>query len=132
MSFNDFALPYLTHIAENLPLRLQQLGCEEKIPMIVFAKGAWYALESLCQSRYDVIGIDWLHDAAEAFKIARRFGKTIQGNADPGILYGDKITISTAVQNMVAGFNGGKEGWIANLGHGKINIHSETSRTKCA
>ena len=122
-SFNEFALPYLSQIAEKLPLRLSQLNCE-RVPMIVFAKGAWYALEVLCQSKYDVIGLDWLHDPGEAFKVAQRFGKTIQGNADPGILYGDEDTISAEVQNMVAGFNGGKKGWIANLGHGKVNAFS--------
>ena len=119
-AFDNFAFPYLKHIAEKLPRRLLELD-RESVPMIVFAKGAWYALEALCQSDYDVIGLDWLHDAGEAFKVAQRFGKTIQGNADPGILYGDKETISAEIQNMVTGFNGGKKGWIANLGHGKIH-----------
>ena len=116
-SFNEFALPYLKHIAEKLPHRLEQLGCG-RIPMIVFAKGAWYALETLCQTTYDVIGLDWLHDPAEAYKVAQQYGKTIQGNADPGLLYGDKENISTAVHRMVTAFEGGKQGWIANLGHG--------------
>ena len=120
-SFDDFALPYLRHIAEKLPLRLKQISCE-LVPMIVFAKGAWYALESLCQLNYDVIGLDWLHNPSEAFKVAQRYGKVLQGNADPGILYGDKSTISAEVQSMVTGFNGGKKGWIANLGHGKVKI----------
>lgn len=85
--------------------------------MVVFAKGAWYALDQLCDSGYDVVGLDWLQDPAEAVRIAR--GRVVlQGNADPGVLYGGKEAITTAVQSMVQGFGGGQQGWIANLGHG--------------
>ncbi|KAF2261838.1 uroporphyrinogen decarboxylase [Lojkania enalia] len=116
-SFKAFALPYLAYIADHLPQRLQELGFE-CVPMTVFAKGAWYALDVLCDSNYDVVGLDWLHDPVEAFKIARAKGKTLQGNADPGVLYGGKEAITGVVKEMVAGFGGGKQGWIANLGHG--------------
>jgi uroporphyrinogen decarboxylase len=86
--------------------------------MTVFAKGAWYALESLCESGYDVVGLDWLQDPADAVQMARK-RVVLQGNADPGILYGGHDAISRAVKDMVAGFGGGKQGWIANLGHGE-------------
>ncbi|KAL6232988.1 hypothetical protein BDW75DRAFT_8610 [Aspergillus navahoensis] len=115
-SFKGFSLPYLRHISANLPRRLKEMGLEP-VPMTVFAKGAWYALEDLCESGYNVVGLDWLHDPAEAFKIAN--GRvTIQGNADPGVLYGGREAITQAVETMVAGFKKGKQGWIANLGHG--------------
>ncbi|KAF2281281.1 uroporphyrinogen decarboxylase [Westerdykella ornata] len=116
-SFRTFALPYLNYIADNLPRRLQELGLE-RVPMTVFAKGAWYALEVLCDSNYDVIGLDWLHDPREAYEVARSKGKTLQGNADPGVLYGGREAITQVVKEMVSGFGGGKQGWIANLGHG--------------
>ena len=119
-SFKDFSLPYLRHISANLPRRLKEMGLEP-VPMTVFAKGAWYALEDLCESGYNVVGLDWLHDPAEAFKIAN--GRvTIQGNADPGVLYGGREAITQAVETMVAGFKKGKQGWIANLGHGMLSI----------
>lgn len=115
-SFRAFALPYLRHISANLPKRLAEMG-HDAVPMTVFAKGAWYALDELCESGYNVVGLDWLHDPAEAFRVAN--GRvTIQGNADPGCLYGTKEGITAVVENMVKGFNGGKQGWIANLGHG--------------
>ena len=41
--FNELALPYLNLIAERLPLRLTELG-QERVPMTVFAKGAWFSL----------------------------------------------------------------------------------------
>ncbi|KAF1989597.1 uroporphyrinogen decarboxylase [Aulographum hederae CBS 113979] len=116
-SFQVFSLPYLNYIADNLPNRLKELG-QEPVPMTVFAKGAWYALDDLCASNYNVIGLDWLHDPAETFKIAQAKGKVLQGNADPGILYGGKDAITMVVEEMVRGFKGGKQGWIANLGHG--------------
>ena len=86
--------------------------------MTVFAKGAWYAVEDLCSTSYDVVGLDWLHDPADAYKIARARGKTLQGNADPGVLYGTREAMTAVVETMVSGFGGGKQGWIANLGHG--------------
>ncbi|CRG90374.1 uroporphyrinogen decarboxylase [Talaromyces islandicus] len=115
-TFKEFSLPYLRYISQNLPKRLQELGIDA-VPMTVFAKGAWFALDELCDSGYNVVGLDWLHDPAEAYKIAR--GRvTLQGNADPGVLYGDHTAITATVENMVKGFGGGKKGWIANLGHG--------------
>lgn len=115
-SFKDFSLPYLRYISKHLPERLEELE-QEQVPMVVFAKGAWYALDALCESGYQVVGLDWLQDAADAVKIAK--GRVVlQGNADPGVLYGSKEAITTVVEDMVAGFGGGKQGWIANLGHG--------------
>lgn len=117
-SFKRFSLPYLRYISANLPRRLKDMGLEP-VPMTVFAKGAWYGLEDLCESGYNVVGLDWLHDPAEAFKIAN--GRvTIQGNADPGVLYGGRQAITQAVETMVDGFQKGKQGWIANLGHGML------------
>ncbi|KAF2636161.1 UROD/MetE-like protein [Massarina eburnea CBS 473.64] len=116
-SFKTMSLPYLTYIADNVPKRLAELGLE-RVPMTVFAKGAWYALEDLCNTSYDTIGLDWLHNPADAYKIARAKGKTLQGNADPGVLYGGREAITAVVKEMAEGFGRGKQGWIANLGHG--------------
>ena len=120
-SFDHFSLPYLRQIAEKLPKRLETLALP-KVPMVVFAKGAWYALDKLCDLNYDVVGLDWLHDPAEAVRIAR--GRVVlQGNADPGILYGDRKAITRAVRRLVRGFRAadGKQRWISNLGHGMLS-----------
>lgn len=87
--------------------------------MVIFAKGAWYALDALCDMGYQVVGLDWLQDPAEAVKIRGSRPIVFQGNADPGILYGSRESITAVVKEMVEGFGGGKQGWIANLGHGK-------------
>lgn len=116
-SFQEFSLIYLRQISKLLPKRLDELSLPQ-VPMVVFAKGAWYALDDLCDSGYQVVGLDWLQDPAQAAAIAK--GRVVlQGNADPGVLYGGKKAITTVVENMVRGFGGGRQGWIANLGHGK-------------
>lgn len=116
-SFQEFSLIYLRQISKLLPKRLEELRLPQ-VPMVVFAKGAWYALDDLCDSGYQVVGLDWLQDPAEATAIAK--GRVVlQGNADPGVLYGGKKAITTVVEDMVHGFGGGRQGWIANLGHGR-------------
>jgi uroporphyrinogen decarboxylase len=128
--FKEFSLPYLRYIADHLPKRLKDMKLD-RVPMVVFAKGAWYALDDLCSSGYDVVGLDWLHDPAEAMKIAR--GRVVlQGNADPGILYGSRAAIIKAVKEMVKGFGGGRKGWIANLGHGMFTVASKTIIRYCS
>lgn len=118
-SFKEFSQPYLAYISKHLPARLKELKLDP-VPMVVFAKGAWYALDSLCDLGYQVVGLDWLQDPAEAVKIRGNRPVVFQGNADPGVLYGSREAITAAVEEMVKGFGGGKQGWIANLGHGRL------------
>ncbi|KAH3900718.1 probable Uroporphyrinogen decarboxylase [Saccharomycodes ludwigii] len=115
--FDEFSLPYLKKIATKVPIRLQELGIKEKIPMIVFSKGSWYALDKLCNSGYDCVSLDWLWDPKEAVKINN--GRiTLQGNLDPGVIYGTDEIIKSKVAKMISGFGGGKQHYIVNLGHG--------------
>ncbi|KAK1503288.1 uroporphyrinogen decarboxylase, partial [Colletotrichum tamarilloi] len=117
-AFKEFSQPYLSYISENLPKKLAEMNLE-RVPMTVFPKGAWHALDSVIDIGYDVIGLDWLQDPAEAVKIRGDRRVTFQGNADPGVLYGTHERMTAAVETMVKGFYGnGKKGWIANLGHG--------------
>ncbi|PHH73395.1 hypothetical protein CDD82_5493 [Ophiocordyceps australis] len=117
LSYSRFSEPYLAHIAQRLPAKLKSMGLGH-VPMTVFPKGAWYALDSACDLGYDVVGMDWLQDPAAAVKIRGSRNVVFQGNADPGILYGSKAAITEAVEHMVKGFWVGNKGWIANLGHG--------------
>jgi uroporphyrinogen decarboxylase len=118
--FATFSLPYLLQIPITIHSILTSRGyysSNPKVPTIVFAKGAWYALEDLAQSDYDVISLDWTHDPAQARK---RVGpnKVLQGNMDPNVLYGPRENITKHVEQIVQGFGGGKGGYIVNLGHG--------------
>lgn len=64
--FADFALPYLRRIAEGVRARVPAVA-DGGPPLIVFARGAHFALEGLSESTaYDVIGLDWSIDPADA------------------------------------------------------------------
>ena len=59
-----------------------------------------------------------MNNPDEAVEIAK--GRVVlQGNMDPGVLYGGKQAITADVEDLVRGFGGGKQGWVANLGHGE-------------
>ncbi|KAF3764957.1 uroporphyrinogen decarboxylase [Cryphonectria parasitica EP155] len=118
-TFKEFSEPYLRYISENLPKKLKSMQLDP-VPMVVFPKGAWYALDSMCNSDYNIVGLDWLYDPAEASKVRGDRNTVLQGNADPGVLYGSHESITKTVKNMVEGFGWAqkKRGWIVNLGHG--------------
>lgn len=116
-TFKVFSAPYLAYIAKHLPVKLKEMGLEQ-VPMIVFPKGADQSLDSICDLGYNVVGLDWQIDPADAVKIRGDRPIVFQGNADPGILYGSHQSITETVEHMVKGFGGGKKGWIGNLGHG--------------
>lgn len=82
--------------------------------MAIFARGSHYALEALEKSKYDIVSLDWTISPAKGR--AQVKSKTLQGNADPALLYADPETIRSVVKDMVHAF--GKEKYIANLGHG--------------
>ncbi|KAI1333352.1 uroporphyrinogen decarboxylase [Xylariaceae sp. FL0255] len=116
-TFRKFSVPYLAYISKLLPEKLKEMGLDI-VPMIVFPKGANQSLDIVCDLGYNVVGLDWLIDPAEAVKIKGNRNVVFQGNADPGVLYGTNESISETVEAMVRGFGGGKGHWIANLGHG--------------
>lgn len=114
--FNEFSLPYLKQISAGVKDRLKQLG-QEQVPITVFAKGSWYALDSLCDAGYDTVSLDWSYDPAEAVKVANN-RVTLQGNIDPGVMYGTDEIITAKVEQMISKFGGGKSKYIVNFGHG--------------
>ncbi|CAG0885195.1 unnamed protein product [Darwinula stevensoni] len=109
--FLKYSLPYLARISHEVK---KQLG-DDAVPMIVFPKGAHYALKELGKLNYDVVGIDWTVDPAVA---REQIGPnvTLQGNLDPCALYAPQDKLRDLAQGMVAKF--GKQRYIANLGHG--------------
>jgi uroporphyrinogen decarboxylase len=115
--FREFSLPYIRQISSKLKLRLKELDIQEDIPVTIFAKGSWYALDELCESGYNTVSLDWLYQPEEAVKVAD--GRvTLQGNLDPGCIYGSDETITRKVEEMIKGFGGGKQNYIINFGHG--------------
>jgi len=103
--YAGFSTPYINRISAALaPL----------VPVTVFAKGAWWAVEDFAHSPCRTIGLDWNQSPRQARQQAP--GKTLQGNLDPCALYGTPAQVKAATEAMLAEFAGGPH--IANLGHG--------------
>ena len=112
--FIEFALPYLKDIRVKLHAKIEKEGIE-KVPLVVFAKGAMHSLAEMVELGYDVIGLDWSIDPVEARKIVGP-NVTLQGNLDPQDLYKTPEEVRALTKTMVQKF--GKDRYIANLGHG--------------
>ena len=102
--YERFASPYIQMICEAI----------QEVPVTVFAKGAWFALETFGKTDCQVIGLDWTITPSEA---RNRIGvdKVLQGNLDPCQLYASPEAVGKATEKMLKSF-GGRH--IANLGHG--------------
>jgi uroporphyrinogen decarboxylase len=104
--YNLFSLQYISKICDAIsPLA----------PVTVFAKDAHFALANMAKLNCNTIGIDWTINPQDA-RIIIGSNKTLQGNADPCLLYADEKTIELEARKMVNAF--GKQRYIANLGHG--------------
>eukprot|EP01104_Vermistella_antarctica_P010842 TRINITY_DN2934_c0_g1_i1.p1 TRINITY_DN2934_c0_g1~~TRINITY_DN2934_c0_g1_i1.p1 ORF type:complete len:403 (+),score=83.51 TRINITY_DN2934_c0_g1_i1:80-1288(+) len=135
--FEIFALPYLRQIATKVKAKLRSDGVDDPPPMIVFAKGAHYAVSTLsATTEYDVIALDWTMTPSEGRRLARRKAGgdvdsdgdggegervTVQGNLDPCALYGTKEQVGEEVERMITEM--GTQNYIANLGHGLHPTH---------
>jgi uroporphyrinogen decarboxylase len=117
--FRDFALPYLGRIATGVKEAIASRDLAP-VPLCIFARGAHYALEDLATLQYDVVSLDWTVAPAQA---RARCGPhlTLQGNADPCLLYAPRDAIRAQVRDMLGAFGPARH--IANLGHGMYPDH---------
>lgn len=103
--FYEFSLKYISKICDAI---------QPLVPVTVFAKDAHYAIAEIAKTKCNTIGLDWTIDPATARQQAGN--KTLQGNADPCLLYADEKTIRAETKKMLDAF--GSQRYIANLGHG--------------
>lgn len=101
--YREFGLPYLQQIAQAI----------NEVPVTLFAKNAWFALDGIADTSCQVIGLDW--NTEPEYARAMVGDKVLQGNLDPCQLYASPQEIETATQEMLRRFG---RGHIANLGHG--------------
>ena len=103
--YREYGIPYLEKICASIG---------NDTPIIVFAKGANFALKDLSELSCDVIGIDWNMEISDVK--SQITDKTLQGNLDPALLYSDTAAVKDATTAMLNAF--GPDRHIANLGHG--------------
>ena len=112
--YYEFSLRYISKICDALsPL----------VPVTVFAKDAHFAVKKIAETSCSVVGLDWTIDPAKARTEAGN--KTLQGNADPCLLYADDQKIGSETQAILKAF--GKQRYICNLGHG---LYPDLDKTK--
>lgn len=109
VDFEEFSLPYLKQIVDSVK------ETHPELPLILYASGSGGLLERLPLTGVDVVSLDWTVDMAEGRK---RLGSNIavQGNVDPGVLFGSKEFISKRIFDTVQ--KAGNSGHVLNLGHG--------------
>jgi uroporphyrinogen decarboxylase len=104
--FHTWSLPYIRQIVH---------AVKDVCPVIIFAKGAWYALEAMADTGAQGLGIDWCIPPQMARRLAGD-KVTLQGNYDPAHLLSPIPVIQKEVKAMLDAFGGTRH--IANLGHG--------------
>ncbi|KAI9291295.1 uroporphyrinogen decarboxylase [Neoconidiobolus thromboides FSU 785] len=121
--FETFSLPYLLQIGTEVKKNLVELGYDT--PLILFAKGAHYALGKLGdQNVFEVISLDWTIDPEYAVEHIGNKNHTLQGNLDPCVLFANPEVIQQRAKDMLKKFQIAKQPLIANLGHGMLPNHN--------
>ncbi|MEJ1932544.1 uroporphyrinogen decarboxylase [Nostoc sp. NIES-2111] len=109
--YDTFALPYQQRVFQQIK------QTHPDTPLILLVSGSAGVLERMGQSGADIVTVDWTVDMADA---RARLGKQmkVQGNLDPGVLYGSKDFIRDRIIDTVR--KAGNWGHILNLGHGVL------------
>jgi len=112
--YYEFALPYIKKMVDAL---------KNEVPVTVFAKDAHYAISKIAETGCHTIGLDWTINPGKARKEAGN-KITLQGNADPCLLYAPDNVLVEETTHMLKSF--GQQGYICNLGHGLYpDLHKE-------
>lgn len=111
-AYREFSLQYMQRIVEGLTREVDG----RKVPCILFTKNGGLWLERMAETGADALGLDWTINIGEA---RRRVGAKVglQGNMDPGVLYGSTERIHEEVATILADYGHGS-GHVFNLGHG--------------
>jgi uroporphyrinogen decarboxylase len=109
MDYDTFALPYQKRVVD------QVKATHPDTPLILYISGSAGVLERMGQSGVDIVSVDWTVDMADA---RRRLGPNlgVQGNVDPGVLFGTQDFIRDRILDTVR--KAGSHKHILNLGHG--------------
>ncbi|GGG39671.1 uroporphyrinogen decarboxylase [Croceivirga lutea] len=116
VDYQEFSMQYMQQIVDAL---------KDEIPVILFGKGCWFALNDMAKSGASALGVDWTCSPKNARYLSG--GQiTLQGNFDPSRLLSPPAAIKKMVKQMIDEF--GKDRYIVNLGHGILpNIPIENA-----
>lgn len=122
-AYKEFSLGYMHKIVENLTREADG----RKVPVTLFTKGGGNWLEAMAETGCDALGLDWTQNIGAA---KARVGDKValQGNMDPGVLYGTPERIEQEVGKILNSFDG-STGHVFNLGHG-IHQHVNPDNVK--
>ncbi|MCS7291572.1 MAG: uroporphyrinogen decarboxylase [Gloeomargarita sp. SKYBB_i_bin120] len=110
LDYRTFVLPYQQKLVQKVK------AVHPETPLILYIYGSGAILELMAQSGVDVISLDWTVEMGAA---RRRLGDLcVQGNLDPGVLFGPPALIRERVKEIIQ--QAGPVGHIMNLGHGVL------------
>ncbi len=110
--YRRFSLAHMQTIIDDL----QRERDGQKIPVILFTKGAGPMLEDMVATGCDALGVDWTTDLADARKYTSD-QVALQGNLNPAVLRESPEIIEQGVADVLASYGHGP-GHVFNLGHG--------------
>jgi len=109
LDYDKFAAPYQKKVVELVK------STHPDTPMILYISGSAGVIERMGQTGVDIVSLDWTVDMADGCaRLPEKIG--IQGNVDPGILFGSPESIRERIIDTVKKARGRNH--ILNLGHG--------------
>jgi uroporphyrinogen decarboxylase len=127
--YDTFAAPYQKMILDKIKEK------HPEVPTVVYIKHSGALIERMAATGVDVVSLDWTVDMAEgrerinAGRAAAGIDGPggVQGNLDPGVLFGSHETIKERTEEILK--KAGNKGHVMNLGHG---IEAATSEENAA
>jgi len=109
LDYDVFAAPYQKRVVD------QVKATHPDTPLILYISGSAGVLERMATTGVDFISLDWTVDMADGLaRLPSHLG--VQGNVDPGLLFGTPEAITARVVDTVRKASGRRH--ILNLGHG--------------
>jgi len=127
--YDTFAAPYQKMVLDKIKEK------HPEVPTVVYIKHSGALVERMAATGVDVVSLDWTVDMAEGReRIAAGRARAglegrggVQGNLDPGLLFGSQETIKERAEEILK--KAGPRGHVMNLGHG---IEAKTSEENAA
>jgi len=109
IDYDTFAAPYQKKVVDLVK------ATHPNTPIILYISGSAGVLERMAKTGVDIISLDWTVDMAEGCaRLPNDVG--VQGNVDPGLLFGTPKAIRSRIVDAVKKAKGRRH--ILNLGHG--------------